>query len=106
MLIDKIKNSFKDKNIQESVLTTFINELDHFEIARRLNEFSTEDKVRIFHLFNSDSKRQNLLYETDMDSRMEIQETLDKNYMANLLDEISEDEAPEIIIEHSNETQE
>ena len=33
MLIDKIKNSFKDKNIQESVLTTFINELDHFEIG-------------------------------------------------------------------------
>ena len=106
MLIDKIKNSFKDKNIQESVLTTFINELDHFEIARRLNEFSTEDKVRIFHLFNSDSKRQNLLYETDMDSRMEIQETLDKNYLANLLDEMAEDEATDIIKEHSNATQE
>ena len=106
MLIDKIKNSFKDKKIQESVLTTFINELDHFEIARRLNEFSTEDKVRIFHLFNSDSKRQNLLYETDMDSRMEIQETLDKNYLANLLDEMAEDEATDIIQEHSNATQE
>ena len=71
-----------------------------------LNEFSTEDKVRIFHLFNSDSKRQNLLYETDMDSRMEIQETLDKNYLANLLDEMAEDEATDIIKEHSNATQE
>ena len=106
MIIDKIKNSLNDENIKESVLSTFINELDHFEIARRLNEFSTEDKVRIFHLFNSDSKRQNLLYETDMDSRMEIQETLDKNYLANLLDEMAEDEATDIIKEHSNETQE
>ena len=106
MLIDKIKNSLKDENIKESVLTTFINELDHFEIARRLNEFSTEDKVRIFHFLNSDDKRQILLYETDVDSRMEIQKTLDKNYLANLLDEMAEDEATDIIQEHSNETQE
>ena len=106
MIIDKIKNSLKDENIKESVLTTFINELDHFEIARRLNEFSTEDKVRIFHLLNSDDKRQILLYETDVDSRMEIQKTLDKDYLANLLDEMAEDEATDIIQEHSNETQE
>ena len=58
MIIDKIKNSLNDENIKESVLSTFINELDHFEIARRLNEFSTEDKVRIFHFLNSDDKRQ------------------------------------------------
>jgi len=106
MPVDKIKNSLKDENINEADLAAFINELDPFEIARRLNEFSTEDKVRIFHLLNDDSKRQVLLYETDMDSRMEIQETLDKNYLANLLDEMAEDEATDIIQELSDETQE
>jgi len=106
MPIDEIKNFFKNENVTESDLTTFINELDHFEIARRLNEFSTEEKVRIFHLLENDSKRQVLLYETDLDSRMEIQETLDKDYLANLLDEMAEDEATDIIQEHSDETQE
>ena len=106
MPVDKIKNSLKDENINEADLAAFINELDPFEIARRLNEFSIEDKVRIFHLLNDDSKRQVLLYETDMDSRMEIQETLDKNYLANLLDEMAEDEATDIIQELSDETQE
>ena len=81
MPIDKIKQSFKDDNIEEFALSSLINELDYFEIARRLNEFSKEDKVRIFHLLNSDEKRQTLLYETDMDSRMEIQDTLDKDYL-------------------------
>ena len=32
-----------------------------------------------------------------MDSRMEIQETLDKNYLAQLLDEMDEDEATDLI---------
>ncbi len=106
MPVDKIKNSLKDENTNEADLAAFINELDPFEIARRLNEFSIEDKVCIFHLLNDDSKRQVLLYETDMDSRMEIQETLDKNYLANLLDEMAEDEATDIIQELSGETQE
>ena len=106
MPIEKIKNALKDENIQGESLATFINEFDHFEIARRLNEFSTEDKVQIFHLLDNDSKRHALIYETDMDSRMEIQETLDKDYLAQLLDEMAEDEATDIIQEHSNETQE
>ena len=93
---------FKDENIQKTDLVILINKFDHFEIARRLNEFITEDKVRIFHLLDSDSKRHTLLYETDMDSRMEIQETLDKKYLAELLDEMAEDEATDIIQEHSD----
>jgi magnesium transporter len=105
MPIEKIKNSLKDENIQKSVLRVSINELDPFEIARRLNEFSTDDKVRIFHLLDSDSKRQDLLYETDMDSRLEIQETLDNNYLARLLDEMAEDEATDIIQELPSDTQ-
>ncbi|MEK9628924.1 MAG: magnesium transporter [Nitrospinota bacterium] len=106
MPIDRIKQSFKDENIEEIALSSLINELDYFEIARRLNEFPKEEKVRIFHLLNSDEKRQTLLYETDMDSRMEIQNTLDKDYLANLLDEMAEDEATDIIQEHSDEAQE
>ena len=106
MPLEKIKFLLKDENIEESHLAILINELDNFEIARRLNEFITEDKVRIFHLLDSDSKRHALLYETDMDSRMEIQETLDKNYLAQLLDEMAEDEATDLIQEHSNKTQE
>ncbi len=106
MPIEKIKSSLKDESIQESTLKTFINELDHYEIARRLNEFPQNDKVRIFHLLDSDNKRQTLLYETDMDSRLEIQDTLDRSYLAGLLDEMAEDEATDIIQEHSNETQE
>ena len=40
-----------------------------------------------------------------MDSRLEIQETLDKDYLANLLDEMAEDEATDIIQELSDENQ-
>ena len=105
MPIEKIKNLTKEESINDEDLFTIINNMDNFSIARRLNEFSTKDKVRIFHLLNSDYKRQVLLYETDMDSRMEIQETLDKDYLANLLDEMAEDEATDIIQELSDENQ-
>jgi magnesium transporter len=105
MPIEKIKNSLKDENLQNSSLTALINEIDPFEIARRLNEFSTDDKVRIFHLLDGDSKRQDLLYETDMDSRLEIQETLSRDYLASLLDEMEEDEATDLIQELPSDTQ-
>jgi magnesium transporter len=106
MKIEKIKNLLQGKNLQNSSLKILINELDSFEIARRLNEFSTDDKVRIFHLLDGESKRQELLYGTDMDSRLEIQDTLDRDYLANLLDEMAEDEATDIIQELPSETQE
>ena len=105
MTIEKIKSLLKDQPINEEDVFTIINAMDNFSIARRLNEFSTKDKIRIFHLLNSDHKRQVLLYETDMDSRMEIQATLDKDYLANLLDEMAEDEATDIIQELSDENQ-
>ena len=106
MPIEKIKNSLRDENLQNSFLTTLINEVDPFEIARRLNEFSTDDKIRIFHFLDNESKRQALLYETDIDSRLEIQETLDRDYLANLLDEMAEDEATDLIQELPSHTQE
>jgi magnesium transporter len=106
MPIQKIKDSLKDDNLPNSSLMAVINEIDPFEIARRLNEFPTEDKVRIFHLLDGDSKRQDLLYETDMDSRLEIQDTLDRDYLASLLDEMEEDEATDLIQELPSDTQE
>jgi len=106
MPIEKIKNSLRDENLQNSSLTTIINEVDPFEIARRLNEFSTDDKIRIFHFLDNESKRQALLYETDIDSRLEIQDTLDRDYLANLLDEMAEDEATDLIQELPSHTQE
>ena len=105
MPIEKIKNLLKEESINDEDLFPIINDMDNFSIARRLNEFSTKDKVRIFHLLNSDYKRQVLLYEMDLDSRMEIQKTLDKDYLANLLDEMAEDEATDIIQELSDENQ-
>ena len=72
MPIEKIKEAFKDPNIQESSLRALINGLDHFEIARRLHQLSQEQKTQVFHLLDDDEKRQELLYETDIDSRLEI----------------------------------
>jgi magnesium transporter len=105
MPIEKIKEAFKDSDVQEISLRDLIIDLDHFEIARRLHELNREQKVQIFHLLESDEKRQELLYETDMDSRLEIQETLDRDYLAALLDSMPEDEATDIIQEHPDATQ-
>ncbi len=86
MPVEKLKEAFKDSDIQEPSLRALITDLDHFEIARRLHELNLEQKVQVFHLLENDEKRQELLYETDMDSRLEIQETLDRDYLAALLE--------------------
>jgi magnesium transporter len=106
MPIDKIKEAFKDAEFQnEDTLRALISDLDHFEIARRLHELSLANKIKVFHLLKSDENRQDLLYETDMDSRLEILENLDRDYLANLLDKMPEDEATDIIQELSGEDQ-
>lgn len=105
MHIEKIKTALKEPEINESFLRALIIDLDHFELARRLHEFSIEHKVQIFHLLESDEKRQELLYETDIDSRLEIQKSLDQDYLAALLDEMPEDEATDIIQELPDQTQ-
>ena len=105
MPIEKIKEAFKDTDVQESLLRALIIDLDHFEISRRLHELSQGQKIKIFHLLNDDKKRQELLYETDIDSRLEIQKSLDQNYLAALLDDMPEDEATDIIQELPDDTQ-
>ena len=101
----KIKEAFKDTDVQESLLRALIIDLDHFEISRRLHELSQGQKIKIFHLLDDDKKRQELLYETDIDSRLEIQKSLDQNYLAALLDDMPEDEATDIIQELPDDTQ-
>ena len=105
MPIEKIKEAFKDTDVQESLLRALIIDLDHFEISRRLHELSQGQKIKIFHLLDDDVKRQELLYETDIDSRLEIQKSLDQNYLAALLDDMPEDEATDIIQELPDDTQ-
>ena len=106
MSFEKIKEAFKDENYQKSSFGSLIIDFDHYEIARRLHELSEEQKIQIFHLLNDDVKRQELLYETDIDSRLEIQKSLDQNYLATLLDNMPEDEATDIIQELPDNTQE
>ena len=106
MSFEKIKEAFKDENYQKSSFGSLIVDFDHYEIARRLHELSEEQKIQIFHLLNDDVKRQELLYETDIDSRLEIQKSLDQNYLATLLDNMPEDEATDIIQELPDNTQE
>ena len=106
MSFEKIKEAFKGENYQKSTFGSLIIDFDHYEIARRLHELSEEQKIQIFHLLNDDVKRQELLYETDIDSRLEIQKSLDQNYLATLLDNMPEDEATDIIQELPDNTQE
>ncbi|MBC8287348.1 MAG: magnesium transporter [Nitrospinae bacterium] len=106
MSIDKLKEALKDPDFEESSLRAVIINMDHFEVARRLHELNLEQKIQVFNLLADDEKRQELLYETDIDSRLEIQKSLDLNYLATLLDAMPEDEATDIIQELPDETQE
>ncbi|PIP73682.1 MAG: magnesium transporter [Nitrospinae bacterium CG22_combo_CG10-13_8_21_14_all_47_10] len=106
MPIEKIKEAFKESTIEEPSLPALIASLDHFDVARRLHELNRDQKVQVFHLLENDKKRQELLYETDLDSRLEIQKSLDQDYLAALLDDMPEDEATDIIQELPDEIQE
>ncbi len=104
MPVEKIKTFLQDPDLSRDEMQLQVNEMDHFEIARRLHEFSKEDKSLIFHLLDEDEKRQELLYETDLDSRMEIQESLDPDYLAKFIKNMPEDEATDLLMEHPEET--
>ena len=103
MPIEKIKQFLEDPSLSQEDIQSRINGMDHFEISRRLSEFNQEEKIRIFHLLDTDKKRQELIYETDLDSRLEIQNSLDPDYLAELLRDMPEDEATDILMEHSEE---
>ena len=80
-------------------LITEVNANDHFELARLLHQLSPEGKVHVFNNLNSDLKRQEVLYETDLDSRLEIESSLGSKGLAILLSSMPEDEATDIIQE-------
>jgi magnesium transporter len=104
MPVEKIKQFLDDHTLPREHIHSRINGMDHFEIARRLSEFNREEKIQIFHLLDADLKRQELIYETDLDSRLEIQNSLDPDYLAELLGDMPEDEATDILMEHPEET--
>ncbi|NIQ01443.1 MAG: CBS domain-containing protein, partial [Nitrospinaceae bacterium] len=106
MPTEKIQAYFENPELSAEEIKSLINSMDHFEIARRLHELPVETKIRIFHFLDSDQKRMELLYETDKHSRLEIQDSLDVDDLARLLQGIPEDEATatDIIMEHPDET--
>ena len=99
MPIHKIKQLIENASKSPSALTTEVNVHDHFEIARLLHQLPIDGKILVFNSLDSDLKRQELLYETDLDSRLEIQNSLDHKYLANLLGNMAEDEATDLIQE-------
>jgi magnesium transporter len=103
MPVDEIKQFLEDPTLSRQDIQSRINGMDHYEISRRLSEFNEEEKIQIFHLLATDKKRQELIYETDLDSRLEIQNSLDPAYLAELLRDMPEDEATDILMEHSEE---
>ncbi len=106
MPIQKIKQLINGAEMNPSAIIAEVNAKDHFEIARLLHQLSIEGKILVFNSLDSDLKRQELLYETDLDSRLEIQNSLDREYLANFLGNMPEDEATDLIQELDQDTQE
>ena len=82
MPIQLIKQLVEGAKMNPSALTTEVNSKDHFEIARLPHQLSVDGKILVFNSLNSDLKRQELLYETDLDSRLEIQNSINREYLA------------------------
>ncbi|MDP6711887.1 MAG: magnesium transporter [Nitrospinaceae bacterium] len=106
MPIQKIKQLMVETEVDPTVIAAEVNARDHFEIARLLHQLPVEGKIVVFNSLDSDLKRQELLYETDLDSRLEIQNSLDREYLARFLGNMPEDEATDLIQELDQDTQE
>jgi len=99
MPVKKIKYLIGSLPKSQPELIKEVNTNDHFELARRLHQLSPEEKVHVFGSLNSNLKRQEVLYETDLDSRLEIESSLSSEDLAILLSGMPEDEATDIIQE-------
>ncbi|SVC44800.1 uncharacterized protein METZ01_LOCUS297654, partial [marine metagenome] len=73
MPIQKIEDLIDSLPKSKPELITEVNTNDHFELARLLHQLAPEGKIQVFNNLNSDLKRQEVLYETDLDSRLEIE---------------------------------
>ena len=99
MPIQKIEELIDNLPKSKSELITEVNANDHFELARLLHQLSPDSKVHVFNNLNSDLKRQEVLYETDLDSRLEIESSLGSKELAIILSAMPEDEATDLIQE-------
>ncbi len=106
MPIDQLKSLFLEPGVPESQAREMINSMDHFEIARLLHQLPADDKVLIFQYIDDDVKRQELLYETDQESRKDLSDALGLDFMAPFLEGMPKDEAADILQEHEPEVQE
>ncbi len=106
MIIDQLKFLFSESDVPESEARKMINSIDHFDIARLLHQLKIDEKVFIFQYIDNDVKRQELLYETDQESRKEISDALGLKFMAPFLEGMPKDEAADILQEHEPEVQE
>ena len=105
MPINQLKSLFSDPEIPEGRARELINSLNHFDIARLLHQLDKDEKVFIFQYIAGDVKRQELLYETDAESRQEIIDDLGPEFMAPFLEGMPKDEAADIIQESEPEVQ-
>jgi len=101
-----LKKIFNDPNISAEQAREAINSQDHFDIARILHLFTIDEKVKIFQYVENEIQRQEVLYETDIESRKEIVEALGYEYIAPLLEDMPKDEAADILKEHEPEVRE
>jgi magnesium transporter len=106
MPIDQLKSLFSESGLLEAQAREMINSMNHFDIARLLHQFTADQKVLIFQCIEDDVKRQELLYETDQESRKEIGDALGLDFMAPFLEGMPKDEAADILQEHEPEVQE
>ena len=106
MIIDQLNSLFLESGVPESEAREVINSIDHFDIARLFHQLKIDEKVLIFQYLDDDVKRQELLYETDQESRKEISDALGLEFMAPFLEGMPKDEAADILQEHEPEVQE
>lgn len=106
MPADKLKQLVEDQDLSPEQFAEAINGMDHFEIARLLHQFEPEEKVKIFQSLDQDLKKQELLYETDNESRSAIINELGYENIAQFLESMPMDEAADILQEARPEVQE
>jgi magnesium transporter len=106
MTIDQLKLLFSESGVPKNQAREMINSMNHFDIARLLHQLTIDDKVHIFQCVDDDVKRQELLYETDQESRKEISEALGLDFMAPFLEGMPKDEAADILQEQEPEVRE
>ncbi|QPJ63298.1 MAG: magnesium transporter [Candidatus Nitronauta litoralis] len=98
MPVNKLKSILESADSPET--SKLVNEMDQFEIARVLHAFPTDQKTAIFQLLDTEEKQQDVLYETDIESRKEITKALGLKELVPLIEAMPADEAADIIQEH------